>query len=449
MIKVAFRPKTNSSQKLLSPLLSYVIIHKFVVGFLLVTGLAFLLRLTWNLTVHTYPISDFAWYHERAVGLIQGEGYSFHGKPTAYWPIGYPLFLAVLYKVFGAHFYVAKAFNIMMSSATVGLTFLLGRNLCGFAGGLCAGILLAILPSQIEWTSVLCSEVLYTFLLVSSLYMFTLKRPDQQNWLHPLACGVLLGLACLVRAASLLLPVFLWLLYLFFTKNFKRGVVLGTILVTSTLLTISPLTIRNYIVFKSFIPVSTNGGMNLWQGNNPNATGGYYWPSDPKSNPLVPYLNDEVKRDQIARKLALDFICNNPDKFLKLGLVKLYYYYKEDTSALSFSLNPTYPRLSEEIKLKITSIANRYYQIFMLISIFGAVACFLRKKHLNNRFIFYTAIIVISYFTVVHFVFPAMDRYRFPIMPVFSLFAGLGLKMMLNRFVFLWAKFLHLLEKAL
>ncbi|MEW6771541.1 MAG: hypothetical protein AB1330_09180, partial [Bacillota bacterium] len=148
-------------------------------------------------------------------------------------------------------------------------------------------------------------------------------------------------------------------------------------------------------------------------------------------------LNDEVKRDQIARKLALDFICNNPDKFLKLGLVKLYYYYKEDTSALSFSLNPTYPRLSEEIKFKITSIANRYYQIFMLISIFGAAACFLGKKYVDNRFIFYAAIIVIAYFTAVHFVFPAMDRYRFPIMPVFSLFAGLGLKMMLNRFVFL------------
>lgn len=446
---MAFRPTTNSFLKLFSSLVSYIVRDKLVVGLLLVTGLAFLLRLTWNLTVHTYPISDFAWYHERAVGLIQGEGYSVHGRPTAYWPIGYPLFLAMLYKVFGPHFYVAKAFNIMMGSATVGLTFLLGRNLCGFAGGLGAGILLAILPSQIEWTSVLCSEVLYTFLLVTFLYVFTLRRPEEQNWIHPLASGVLLGLACIVRPASLLLPGFLWLLYLFPTKHFRRGVVLGGILVTSALLTISPLTIRNYIVFKSFIPVSTNGGMNLWQGNNPNATGGYYWPSDPKSNPLTPYLHDEVKRDQIARKLALDFIRNNPEKFFKLGFVKLYYYYKGDASALSFSLNPTYPRLSEKTKLKITSIANRCYQIFMLISIFGAATCFLRKKHVNNRFIFHTAIIVISYFTAIHFVFPAMDRYRFPIMPVFSLFAGLGLKMMLNRFVFLRAKFLHLLEKAL
>lgn len=420
-----------------------------MVGLLLVTGLALFLRLMWNLTVHTYPISDFAWYHERAVGLIQGEGYSVHGRPTAYWPIGYPLFLAAVYKVFGPHFYAAKVFNIMMSSATVGLIFLLGRNLCGFAGGLCAGILLAILPSQIEWTSVLCSEVLYTFLLVTFLYVFTLRKPDQQNWIHPLASGVLLGLACLVRPVGLLLPTFLWVIYLFSTKNFKRRVIWGMILVASTLLTISPLTIRNYIVFKSFIPVSTNGGINLWQGNNPNATGGYYWPNDPKSNPLTPYLNDEVKRDQIARRLALDFICNNPDKFLRLGLIKLYYYYKEDTSGLSFSLNPTYPRLSKEVKLKIASIANRYYQIFMLMSILGVATCFLRRKHVNDRFIFYTAIILISYFTAVHFVFPAMDRYRFPIMPVFSLFAGLGLAMMLNRFVFLWAKFLRLLEKAL
>ncbi len=441
---MTFRPKANSFRKVLSPLLSYVFTDKSVAGFLLVTGVAFLLRLAWNLTVHTYPISDFAWYHERAVGLIQGEGYSVHGNPTAYWPIGYPLFLAALYKVFGVHFYVAKVFNIIMSSVTVGLTFLLGRNLWSFAGGLCAGILLAILPSQIEWTSVLCSEVLYTFLLVTSLYIFTLKKPEEQNWFHPLASGVLLGLGCLVRPVGLLLPLFLWFIYFFSTKNFKRGVVLGGILVASTLLTISPLTIRNYIVFKSFIPVSTNGGINLWQGNNPNATGGYYWPSDPESNPLTPYFNDEVKRDQVARKLALEFICNNPDKFLRLGLVKLYNYYKDDRNALTFSLNPTYPRLSEKTKLRITNIANRYYQIFMLIALFGAAICFLRKEHVNNQFIFCTAITVILYFSGVHFVFPAWDRYRFPIMPMFSLFAGLGLTIILNRLNFLGTKLLRI-----
>lgn len=433
-------PRTNGFQRLLSSLLSYVIKHKILVGFLFVTGLAFLLRLTWNLTVHTYPISDFAWYHERAVALMQGQGYSFHGRPTAYWPIGYPLFLAVLYKIFGPHLYIAKAFNIIMSSVTVGLTFLLGRNLWGFTGGLCAGILLAILPSQIEWTSVLCSEVLYTFILVTFLYVFTLKRPEQQNWIHPLVSGVLLGLGCLVRATNLLLPAFLWLLYLFSIKHFKRGVIFGAILVISTLLTISPLTIRNYIVFKSFIPVSTNGGINLWQGNNPNATGGYYWPSDPKSNPLVPYLNDEVKRDQIARKLALDFISNNPDKFLKLGLVKLYNYYKGDTNALSFSLNPTYPPLSEEIKRKITTIADRCYKMFMFVALFGGAVSFCRKKYVENWFIFYAAIIVILYFTAVHFVFPAWDRYRFPIMPIVSLFAGMGLKLILNTLGFLRTK---------
>jgi hypothetical protein len=39
------------------------------------------------------------------------------------------------------------------------------------------------------------------------------------------------------------------------------------LLVLATGLTVAPWTIRNAVVFRAFIPVSTMGGLNLWQGN--------------------------------------------------------------------------------------------------------------------------------------------------------------------------------------
>ena len=41
----------------------------------------------------------------------------------------------------------------------------------------------------------------------------------------------------------------------------------AAVLVLATVLTVVPWTIRNAIVFRAFVPVSTMGGLNLWQGN--------------------------------------------------------------------------------------------------------------------------------------------------------------------------------------
>ena len=39
--------------------------------------------------------------------------------------------------------------------------------------------------------------------------------------------------------------------------------------------TIAPWSIRNNAVFGEFVLLSTNGGPNLWMGNNPDSTGFY------------------------------------------------------------------------------------------------------------------------------------------------------------------------------
>jgi hypothetical protein len=47
----------------------------------------------------------------------------------------------------------------------------------------------------------------------------------------------------------------------------RRALATAATLVFASALTIAPWTLRNAVVFHSFIPVSTMGGLNLWQGN--------------------------------------------------------------------------------------------------------------------------------------------------------------------------------------
>lgn len=44
--------------------------------------------------------SDARWYFSRGLGIANGDGYSEGGYPTAYWPVGYPGFLGILFFFF-------------------------------------------------------------------------------------------------------------------------------------------------------------------------------------------------------------------------------------------------------------------------------------------------------------------------------------------------------------
>ena len=90
---------------------------------------------------------------------------------------------------------------------------------------------------------------------------------------------------------------------------------------------IVPWTWRNYQVFDAFVPVSTNGGITLLIGNNPNATGDYLSPDMlPVGYITVPHeerVARQVERDQQAGRRALRWIKDNSRAFLALMPRKL------------------------------------------------------------------------------------------------------------------------------
>jgi hypothetical protein len=104
------------------------------------------------------------------------------------------------------------------------------------------------------------------------------------------------------------------------------------------ILMVSPWTVRNYYALGGFIPIRSNFGLELWIGNNPEATGHTHItpnpdiPDSPFSR-LHPYLspNEQTRLARLGelnymkekQKLTLDWIQHNPNRFLILTLKRL------------------------------------------------------------------------------------------------------------------------------
>src|SRR5262249_26517179 len=118
--------------------------------------------------------------------------------------------------------------------------------------------------------STLYPQTLGTLIFVFCIYLIV-RTPVSGT--RATIAGLLYGfLTLLIPAFLLLAPVFP--AYLVWAGAFKgpswRNAILLSLCATVVVL---PWTIRNYVQFKCFIPVSANSGCNLLLGNSPNTTG--------------------------------------------------------------------------------------------------------------------------------------------------------------------------------
>ena len=110
-------------------------------------------------------------------------------------PPGYPALIAVVHNTTAV-----IVVQLVLSVATVALTYLLGAALLGERAGVAASFLLAIDPVSIAMSSNLTTETLFAFLLVLAAWLWVTGR---------LLAGLALGIATLVRPIALYLPVLL------------------------------------------------------------------------------------------------------------------------------------------------------------------------------------------------------------------------------------------------
>jgi len=178
--------------------------------------------------------------------------------------------------------------------------------------------------------------------------------------------------------------------------------------------------VRNQITQSTFA-LSTNSGMNLYIGNNPDATGAYRL-SFPDN-----LLNEsEVVRNRKALALAFEYILNHPVHFLVNGGKKIAHLFRSEAEVLvwSFSSSPadSSTRFAEKYRSLPSGLIVVVNLAYMSALLGGLLGLFSAKKDTLVRYTVGFLLLTI----LIHGVFFGGSRFHFPLMPFFVFYAAVA-----------------------
>lgn len=312
-----------------------------------VFAIAFLIRfvnllfLSHNDPAFYFPQVDSLWHHNWAIDIATRN---FWGTEVFFRAPLYPYFLASVYKVFGIHIFIAKSIQMIASSVSCVLLYFLARQLFSERTARMASMLIAFYGTLIYYDSELLIEWT-TIILDLLMLILILRKKDSIFFKDWLLIGAVGGLSAIARPNILVVfPVyFIWLLVRKFNfSNLWQRFSAPTGLVVGVLLCVLPVTLRNYLVTGDPALISSQGGVNFYLGNNPQADGLTMVMPEIKLDQSIPWSDfvdttDHYAESVVGRKLtaseissfwngkAIDYILGNPFSFLKLTGKRLMY----------------------------------------------------------------------------------------------------------------------------
>ena len=297
---------------------------------LLVGGLAIASRLVLLLLLPMPPLAEVGAsgdgdtrYYVRLAQHLESSGEYAQRYLRAYTPPGYPAFLSGLLKLGADSRGVQVVQNLLYLFAALLLGALAFRSRGWLAGALAATLALAS-PSWLLLPQRALSETLFVALVAIGISI-ALSGTIPPAFGLALLTGMVFGLAALVREMGLVLGGVLGVVvgvWAWREGMRARGVALAVTVLLGAVLVIFPWTVRNYRIFGEVVPICTNGPINLYIGNNPEATGVYQWrlpaegqavwdrPDDGRSN--------ELFASQLAGRAAIEYIVANPSRTVAL-----------------------------------------------------------------------------------------------------------------------------------
>jgi 4-amino-4-deoxy-L-arabinose transferase-like glycosyltransferase len=377
------------------------------------------LRILWVWHFHAPQKSDQASYFALAQGLLQNHRYGFGEGGLAYWPPGFPFFLAFCFLVFGVKGWVPLLANILLFAGTLVVVFRLGSRIGGSRSGKLAALLLVPWPTFVMIAGFSGKEPLLVLLLCLILLVFA-RVLETRSSLARIGLVVLVG--SLLAAASLTQPSFLlFVLVLLVYDLICTGRALPvagrfSLAVLSMSLVILPWTFRNHRVLGAWIPVSTNGGDVLYRANNPLATGGYTARGEVNLDGL-----DEVSRGRVGFRLGLEWIRSHPGRFAALAVRKQVLFLGDDGQGAFETLKRGLD-IGGFRYIFWKGVSNVYW--WMLWIIILAMLIEKCKSALSQNPLLIATMLAFLYLLAIHSVFESGAKYHEPLIGLIAVIAA-------------------------
>lgn len=384
--------------------MSKYLILILISAFLLSIGYAFYFRIE--------PSVDARGYDRIAENLAAGNGYREKLDIPLYLDHaisrvgpGYQFFLAGVYKIFGRNLYLVWIFQALIHTLSGYLIYLITKKIFLSAkAGIISAFLFLFFIDIFELTAMVLTETLFLFLLLLSVYS-AIKFFQGPNYKNSGFAGFAFGIVILTRPT--VLPIFIITLgVMIYKKYFKRAALFLIIPV----LIIAPWTIRNYKVHNAFILTSSAGGINLWMGNNEQATGESFYTEE-----MSEYIKTHgfVAAEKKGIEEGVKFIMSNPIRFIKLIFMKTSIYFSlARPAAFWFHL--------KGIAVLITALLSSGFAfVIFSFGIAGGLKLLKEKNFLAN-------LLIIFAITAPLIVIPLVveTRYRYQIYPFLIIFSG-------------------------
>lgn len=406
-------------------------------------GLALALRIVYVLQARQSPFFetlglDAKYYDRWARQLAAGEA-----KPEAFFmsPL-YPYFLAGLYRLFGRDLLIVRVAQAVIGSLSAVLAYRIG--VCAFDRriGAVAGLATAGYGALIFYDGSILITPLLVFLGLLSLYLLLRADAERVPWLYA-ASGAAIGLAAVGKATALAFaPVALvWIVFDrgrtggagpdpasgSKRKPERRGASAerirtgrgwlrpAALFVLGTALVVAPVTLRNYVVSRDLVFITSNGGLNFYIGNSEISTGGYVKPegldiiADPDGEAIAEAAEQrDLKPSEVSAywyARAREYIADHPGQWLGLMARKL-----------SFAVSAyELPQLENYyFQRRYSALLSMPLIGFAVVGPLGIVGLALACRRRRARLL---ALFTGSYLAAIA-VFFVVARYRLPVVPV-------------------------------
>jgi 4-amino-4-deoxy-L-arabinose transferase-like glycosyltransferase len=381
------------------------------------------------------PMQDSVQYDQIAVSIAHGHGF---GKtyfapdrgPTAFRPPAYPVMLAGVYVVTGDSRTASRVVGCALGAVSVALIYVLAAALWGPGLGLLASAIAAIFPPLVLLSVALNSEVLFVPLELAAICAAVLYRQGRGGTPLLVVGGAACGLATLTRPNGwLLLVPLLWAVWLRSGGLGRPLLRRSAVAVLAAVVIVVPWSIRNTLLFHSFVPLGTISGAivageyNDTSRNYPRYPATWLLPLPTIVPELAPIYRGRPNEAQIDRKLmrhALRYMLDHPG-------------YVAQASALNalrtFNLAPQTPsaarvdRQQRGLGPRAADLDTVSVWLACLLSVAGVVALIRRAARPAGWYVWITPILFIA----TAFLVLGQGRYRAPILPFLVLLASLGI----------------------